>query len=591
MGTGSNNSAMRIKKLPEIGIAAFSRTFVGTRLFLCAMVFAAGGALPGWASAQTRAAAGEPDEFLVYRLSEHDTLIGIGRALLEQPGDWRQVAALNGLFPHQYQRLRVGHSLRIPRSLLKSQPTQARVTVASGNVSADGKPARVGELVGEAALLNTGADGILEIQLGDGSTLRLAPNSRMRLERLRRYHRDDIVEARTLLEAGRVEAQAGPQRRKPLQIRTPFATAAVRGTQFRVGSAADVVTAEVLEGGVQWGQPTDAVQGVRTTESRRLQVAVSGGFGAAGSRAGVTAPERLLPAPNLAAWPGSVQTAVLGLDFGAVEQARAYRIQISEDPAFVTLIQERVQERPRMDYATRRDGSLYVRVRPIAASSVEGYDQVARIDVRARPFAPVPRPAPNSGVLFEPVVTVNWNTVELASGYRLQLAEDEAFSRILSEQQLTDPAARLVLAEGNQARTTRFWRIAGVNSTGGYLGPYSESQRLRFYALPAAPRLERSEVERATLGWAARPGERYRLEIADNQAFDRASRFDVATAGYEFVGARPGRYFARLAALTDDGVTTPYSPPFEFVVRAGIQTGSGLYLESGSGARIQGRNE
>lgn len=558
--------------------------------------------MPGSAIAQTSAAATEPDEFLLYRLTERDTLIGIGQALLEQPSDWKKVAELNGITAKRMRFLRTGETLRIPRVLLKSQPAQARVTLASGSTMANGKPATVGELISEAAVLNTGADGILEIQLGDGSTLRLAPNSRMRLERLRRYHREDVIETRTLLEAGRVEAQAGPQRRKPMQIRTPFATAAVRGTQFRVGSMADVVTAEVLEGGVQWGgQASDVVRDTAakvTTRSGRSPVRasrtpadnfdVASGFGAAGSREGVKPPERLLPAPNLSTWPDTTQAAVLGLDFAAVERARAYRVQISEEPSFASLIEERVQERPRFDYVTRRDGSLYVRVRPVAVSSVEGYDQVARIEVRARPFAPTPRPPSNSGVVFEPLLTVNWGTVDSASGYRLQLAEDEAFSRILSEQQVPGPSAQIVLADNNQARSTRFWRVAGVNATAGYLGPFSESQRIRFYAPPAAPRLERSEVERATLAWTPRSGERYRLEIADNAAFDRATRQDVTAASYELIGARPGRYFARLAALTDDGVTTPYSPAFEFVVRAGIRTGSGLYLESGTGIRIQG---
>ncbi len=521
------------------------------------------------------------DDDIEYVVIKGDTLINIGIRLLENPTDWQRLVEINRI--GRQNALPVGMTLRIPKELLRSQSAQAIVSVVSGSAQVNGQAALVGQKVAEAALLSTAADGLLEIRLGDGSTLKLTPGSRVRLERLRRYHRDEVIEARTILEQGRVEVQASPQRRKPLEIRTPFATAAVRGTQFRVGAAQELVTSEVLNGAVSWGATSGATSGA--TNSAAIELA--GGFGSAGSRNGVLPAERLLPAPDLSRLPNRIQDAALSAPFAAVTQASAYRIQVSADARFNSILQEQVTRVAQVDYLTRADGTLYLRIRPIAGSSVEGIDQTAQIEVQARPFAPNPRPTPNSGILFAPQAALSWNPSELASAYQLQLAADANFSQIVGEQKVNATTAELALATGAQHQATRYWRVAGVNSTGGYLGPYSAAQTLRYYAPPDTPSLVRSTVEQAVLSWPKRARERYALEIADNPAFAQARRIETASSEQQIDQLKPGRYFARLAALADDGVTTPYSASLEFRVKSGFTSGFGLPLESGSGIRIE----
>ncbi len=528
------------------------------------------------------------DDDIEYVVIKGDTLINIGQRLLESPADWQRIAELNRI--DRQGRLPIGVTLRIPKELLRSQSSSAIVSLVSGGAQVNGQSAQVGQKVTEASLLSTAADGLLEIRLGDGSTLKLTPGSRVRLERLRRYHRDEVIEARTLLEQGRVEVQASPQRRKPLEIRTPFATAAVRGTQFRVGAASDVVTSEVLNGTVNWGAAASAAAissatvGTSVTSPR---IALEGGFGAAGTREGVLPAERLLPAPDLSAVPNRTQDATVSASFAAVAQAGAYRIQISDDQRFTSMLQERVNSAPRIDYQTLRDGDLFLRVRPIARSSVEGLDQTARIEIRARPFAPSLKPAPNSGILFAPLATMSWNVAELANGYQVQLAPDVNFSQILGALSVSSNSAELPLVTGTAHRALRYWRVAGVNSTGGYLGPYSEAQALRFYAPPSAPAVLRSTVEQVVLAWPIRDGERYALEVADNATFVQARRFETARNEQQIDQLKPGVYFARLAALADDGVTTPFSASTEFRVKSGFSSGFGVPLESGTGSRIE----
>lgn len=519
-------------------------------------------------------AQGSTPDNIEYVVVKGDTLLGIGQRLLEIPADWQRIAELNDAGNQKH--LRIGSTLRIPKELLRSQPGSATVSLVSGGAQVNGQNATVGQTLSEAALLNTAADGVLEIKLGDGSTLKLTPGSRVRLDRLRRYHRDDVIEARSTLEQGRVEVQASPQRRKPLEIRTPFATAAVRGTQFRVGAGDEIVTSEVLQGAVNWAGATPSAG-----------VALEGGFGSAGSRKGVLPAEQLLPAPALIGLPSQIQVVALNAVFPAVQQANAYRVQVSTDPRFDSILQERVVSDPRVDYLTTRDGTLFFRVRPIAASRVEGLDQTARVEVRARPFAPNPKPAPNSGIFFAPRASLSWDPADQAAGYQIQLAADENFGQILSEIKLDSTVAELPLATGQLTRAVRYWRVAGVNAAGGYLGPYSSTQSLRFYAPPNAPIVLRSEVERTLLGWTQRIGERYSLEIADNTGFSSARRFDTAGNQQQLDQLKPGLYFARLAAITDDGVTTPFSPSAEFRVKSGPSSGVGLPLESGTGIRIE----
>ena len=513
------------------------------------------------------------DESIEYLVVKGDTLLGIGHRLLENPADWRRIAELR--YSNKQTRLPIGLKLIIPKELLKSKPGKASVSLVSGGAQVNGQGAQVGQQVDEAALLSTAADGILEIKLGDGSTLKLTPGSRLRLERLRQYHREDVIEARTSLEQGRVEVQASPQRRKPLEIRTPFATAAVRGTQFRVGSGNEVVTSEVLEGAVSWGAASGS------------GIALESGFGSAGTRNGVLPAERLLPAPELAGLPRQIQVVALSAPFPAVPQASAYRVQVSDDPGFSSVLQERVINDPRVEYLSIRDGTLFLRVRPIARSRVEGFDRLTQVEVRARPFAPNPRPAPNTGILFAPQAALSWDAAEQAGAYQLQLSTDSGFSQILSELTVGSTAVELPLLTGEQSRAIRYWRVAGVNKAGGYLGPYSAAQALRFYAPPAAPTLLRSEVERALLGWTKRDAERYTLEIADNAAFSEARRFDTSANRLQIDQLKSGLYFARLTAITDDGVTLPQSPVAEFRVKSGPSSGFGLPLESGTGIRIE----
>lgn len=346
-----------------------------------------------WAVVSPSASAA--DENLVYVVQPGDTLISIAERLLDPPEDWRSLQRLIGL--DDPRRLQPNTELRIPQAWLKGQPAQATVAAVSGEATVDGKAIEVGARLTQDATLRTGADGVVVLLLPDRTRLRIAPASLVRFERLRSYHPPEVIDARMRLERGSIESEAATQRKRPLEIRTPHATAAVRGTSFRVSTDDTLARDEVLAGSVAWG-------------SEGRSVTVPAGYGSTADRTGTpTPPETLLPAPALQGLPASVAQARPALTFPAVAGARTYSVEIARDPAFQIQHSRYVTDQPVITFEARQPGSYHFRVRGIAASRLEGLDAFASVTVLASVA-----PRPSVGVLAgdgQPVQTGAGSTV------------------------------------------------------------------------------------------------------------------------------------------------------------------------------------
>ncbi len=349
---------------------------------------------------------------LDYTVQPGDTLLLLTRKLLENPDDWAEIARLNRIT--NPRRVAVGLHLLIPVELLKSKPSEATVVSVSGSASANGSPLAVGQAIGEAAWIQTDADAVVMLRLRDGSTLKIAPSSRLRFDRLRQYHEETVVEARVQLDRGRIEAQASPNRRKPLEIRTPFAVAAVRGTQYRVGAEGPLASTEVLDGAVAWSGAS--ARASATDAGSRVER----GYGAAADAVrGALAPELLLPAPSLSGVPPRTDQIATEIRFDPVAGARGYRLQVSRDANFDSLLAQSLLTEPIARLTSSSDGIHYLRIRPVAASGVEGYDAAASIDVQARPQPPAPS-VPRSGtVLFDDVAAISWTAAPSVTTYQV----------------------------------------------------------------------------------------------------------------------------------------------------------------------------
>lgn len=421
-------------------------------------------------AAITAEATEPPEGDLLRTIRAGDTLNQLARRELDSPERWRDVAAYNQIADPR--RIAPGTVVRIKREWLRNERVQARIEAVGGQATVDGRPAQPGAAVGEGARFDTRGEDTVVLSLPDGTQLRIPPDSRVRLERLRAYHSDRAIEALIELERGGIEPTSPPNRPRPLEIRTPAGNAAVRGTTFRVRAANNDGFIEVLEGAV-------------AADSRAGDTVVDASNGAVVSPVKPPVVEALLPPPYLETqWPLPLRSPRFELDLPPVAGAAAYRVEVARDAGFVDVVRNEVVTEPKVAVTSERDGPLHLRVRAVSAAGIEGHDAIARVRVAARPVPPtlVARVSSDQSPAdpLDGPVTLGWTTDPPAPErrYRVQLAADAGFSRLLGETTVVGDSATLALP-ATAYPTTRYWRVAAIDPATGDQGPFSAAQALR----------------------------------------------------------------------------------------------------------------
>jgi hypothetical protein len=498
--------------------------------------------------AGVQAGLGEEDE---YQVGAGDTLNGISARLLYE-GETRRVQ--RALAQHNRlgnaDRIHPGQVLRIPRAWLKSRPSTLDVASVQGEVQSRGRPLAAGTRLAAGDDVRSGANGYVTLKLADGSTLTLLPATEARIERAQASPASGTTDTALQLERGRAEAKVQRPARggTRFEIRTPVATTAVRGTDFRVavGEARERSTSEVLEGEV----------GVRDSGGRS-GVGVPAGYGTrviAGEAP--LAPRALLPAPFL--WTGVrlVPRTPASLEFSPERGARAYRVQLAATEAAGAVISEQVLGSAEARLGTLPDGDYFLRVRAIDDIGLEGRETLARLRVRSRADAPRPISPPDRSRVYGDSAEFAWQGDPGAKGYALQLARDAAFQTLAGEwAELQEPrhSARS-LAPGEY-----HWRVASTGAD-GKLSLYSEARTLILRPAPLPIDPPRISEDTLAVSWSGEPGQRYELQIAADLGFVQVVG-EQRTVDPAAVLARPlqGTYYLRVRGIDPDGAVGPYS--------------------------------
>lgn len=317
------------------------------------------------------AAPARAEDTVSYTVHKGDSLYALGQRYMERRDDWRIVQRLNHIGnPH---RIPPGTRLTIPTRLLKGEPLAARVIAFKGAgtltpAAGPGAPLARGMAVLPGALIETGASSFATLELSNGSRIALPSNTRVRVRAMRRLLLTGSVDFDFLVEQGRIETSVAPLKGAgdSYRIRTPIATAAVRGTNFRVG----------YEGG-DAPSLTEVTEGTVGLAARKAtsDMPIEQGFGASASATGKLEKEALLPPPELIE-PGKVHTDPLViLRLSAISGARGYHVQIARDAGFVELEREATSPTPELSFADIPNGRWFVRATGIAASGLEGMPQ------------------------------------------------------------------------------------------------------------------------------------------------------------------------------------------------------------------------
>ena len=542
---------------------------------LCLSAIAAGSA----AQAQPDVRGAEPS--YAYTTQRSDTVIGISRQLLADPLSWREVVSFNRLAnPNQ---IPTGTPLRIPLRLLRSESALAKVEQVVGEVRAVNGgttvPLRGGEALAEGATLQTGADASTVVRLADGSLLRLAANSRMQIDRARRYTAVNHVSSGVKLEQGRVEVQATKAvAGKPgFEVRTPQGVLGVRGTEFRVkvGGDTQITGGEVLEGAVQFAG------GAGEAGGREL----GAGFGTViDAERRVGEPSPLLQAPDVSAMPILQERLVLRFPLPTMAGATGFRGQVARDAQFQEVLADNLAQGPELRLTNLADGNYVLRVRAIDARSLEGRDAVLAFRLKARPEPPLPSsPAPR-GVTRGTKVELAWAANPEAASYRLQVASDEGFTRVVRE---LPALATTSLDLDNIAPGDYFWRLASVRA-GNDQGPWGSARAFVVRPPPATPAPPAIGDNSLKFNWDGEPGQTFEFQLARDMQFAQLlleRRLDKA----EIELPRPvgGVYFMRLRARDADGFQGPFTAPQRFEIIDCAKSSDGACIHTGTGEPLR----
>ncbi len=495
-------------------------------------------------------AAEDKPEWL-YRVRPGDTLIHFGNHHLINPDDWHILQKLNHI-KNPY-RMPIGSKMRVPLHLLKQIPAQAEVIFASGgafiiNSDKSRQAIAVGQKLNVGAELQTIAKSKLNIRFADGSIVTMQPNSTLKLDTLSMYSGGGMVDTKLRLQQGGVEIEANPTHTpgNSMQIFTPTAVAAVRGTSFRVSAESQTVRQETLS-----GQVALAAAG--------QEVAIDKGFGSLSVDGNAPLPPlQLLAAPDVSKL--NIQFETLPVEFAlpAQKDAIAWVGSVFQDAQLNSLAAENVSQSGQLSFVDLPDGQYTLKVRAKDSLGLEGFDAVHTFTLNAKPYAPAIIYPATAETIREPMPTLRWGNISQASSYQLELANDAEFKQLVMAQQVVNTQFTL---ENALQPGQYFWRLASLNQS--EKGPYSAINHFVYKPKPPAPdisQLVARVIENRVFIHTLNPPSGFFYEaILDNEQNNQKNVWQaVGLIGrFDFLLREYGKQTLRLRLVDGEGVAGP----------------------------------
>lgn len=302
-----------------------------------------------------------------YTMRKGDNLYTLADRYCLRLADYRAVQTLNHI-PNP-RRIPIGRVVTIPVALLRAEQLSARLVAARGTVQARAGqrdlPIAVGMALAPGTALETGANGLLTIELPNGSRTTLPTRSSLVIRQLRRFLLNGVIDYDLEVAAGKAETEATPiaPDRGQFRVRTQRAVSAVRGTRFRVGYGNEQSQTEVLDGTVAVGAERGTAQ------------LIGQGFGAHVGADGAVTKAALLQPVELSD-PGKVQIdPLVELALTPLPMASAYHVQIGADAGFVDVVADQTAAEPAVSFPDIGNGNWFVRATAISPDGLEGLYQ------------------------------------------------------------------------------------------------------------------------------------------------------------------------------------------------------------------------
>jgi len=420
-----------------------------------------------------------------YTVRPGDNLITLGKKHLINPDNWKEMQRLNRV-KNPY-RMPVGKVLHVPIGLVKQGPAKAEVIFVSGQAqlqmtATEHKPLLVGEQLGAGAKINTNDNSKVVIQFADGTTTELASNSQLKLDSMSLYSGGTMVDTRMRLQKGRLQTNANPKHEKGnrIQVITPSAIAAVRGTKFRVNASEKIMVQETLEGSVAL-----AAQG--------KEVAVNRGFGSKVEKGKPPIPPVvLLPAANTSGLKKHYQRLPLTFELPEMAGAMAWVGKIGQDVKMDYVVAEEETQDNRLTFADIADGEYFLNLRAKDANGIAGYDASHAFTINARPVQPN---IISAAVVREPRPQLQWETVVDADVYAVDIAADEAFQQVHESIRVNGQTYQLQRELEPGAYYLRVTSITKGKDGKEDIGPAFNISRLTYKPIPPKPDISQLVVK------------------------------------------------------------------------------------------------
>lgn len=371
----------------------------------------------------------ETDPTIEIKVRQGDTLINIGRAYLNVPGNWRKVAEINRIkntdliFPYQI--------LRIPVSLLKGSPVKGNVSFIKGAVAMHSEKERewtrlqLHDSIYEGNWIRTEEESAVEITFEDGDSFFQHAQTTLNISAARKLPGAYLL-FKLYLKAGRAvtKLKEATGRELRFEIDTPSSVCSVRGTVFRTSVDPEETTrSEVLSGTID-------------VEAMREKVNVKKGEGTLVRKdEPPMEPRELLRPPQVINVKALYKQLPLLFEFGSVEGARLYKAILAKDDGFKDIAKEETfNPSDTLTVYNLEDGSYFLQSLSIDDIGLEGVPSSAsRINVRINPLPPMIETPVNNASYTTMSPLISWLRVEDAVRYSLQIAEDEHFRNISEE--------------------------------------------------------------------------------------------------------------------------------------------------------------
>lgn len=489
-----------------------------------------------------------------YRVRPGDTLWDLSGEYLKPGVAWQKLQQHNHI-TNPYS-LPPGSTLRFPVAWLRAQPAKARVMAVKGKASVEsaGKsPIAVSEgmELGIGSVLRTTQGTSLSLEFADGSRLLLKENSELHLDRMSRYGKTGMVDTYLRLQQGRVTNTVKPTRgdSPSFIVDTPNASSAVRGTRFRVDAGAAGTLAEVTEGTV-------------VVVAGKKQAMVGHGFGTSipTGKHGSLQVVRLLPAPDLSAFPSKLNGARAQLQWPAIEGANSYRMEVSDTPQFDGLVADIESSSAQATLPVLQDGHYSVRLRGVDANGLQGIDATARLEVESLPEPPYAVAPGIDALVREAQVEFRWSEATDAAGYHFELAGEPSFANLLMSHNASD-ASPLRLPQP-LAPGSYYWRVAS-NTVDGKRGPSSDPMHFTLQPLQEAGEIgNESDDKHVSFRWrAGEAGQKYRFQLSRSPAFEKTHVDQlVDQPQITLPRLRAGTWYLRAQSIGSDGHEGPWPP-------------------------------